>query len=63
MWMDLAQNTKLCSSVNLGTTLSGDRSVLIYGYSITIGLILIGASLKMRKVKQQNFKDTKKITI
>ena len=37
--------------------------VLVYGYSAIIGLVLIGASLKTRKVKQENFKDTKKITI
>ena len=34
--------------------------VLVYGYSAIIGLVLIGASLKTRKVKQENFKDTKK---
>ena len=37
--------------------------VLVYGYSAIIGLVLIGASLKTRKIKQENFKDTKKITI
>ena len=37
--------------------------MLVYGYSAIIGLVLIGASLKTRKVKQENFKDTKKITI
>ena len=37
--------------------------VLVYGYSAIIGLVLIGASFKTRKVKQENFKDTKKITI
>ena len=37
--------------------------VLVYGYSTVIGLVLIGASLKTRKIKQDNFKDTKKITI
>ena len=37
--------------------------VLVYGYSTVIGLVLIGASLKTRKIKQENFKDTKKITI
>ena len=37
--------------------------VLVYGYSAIIGLVLIGASWKTRKVKRENFKDTKKITI
>ena len=37
--------------------------VLIYGYSAIIGLILVGASIKTRKIKQENFKDTKKISI
>ena len=37
--------------------------VLVYGYSTVIGLVLIGASWKTRKVKRENFKDTKKITI
>ena len=37
--------------------------VLVYGYSAIIGLVLIGASFKTRKVKQENFKDTKKISI
>ena len=37
--------------------------VLVYGYSAIVGLVLIGASFKTRKVKQENFKDTKKITI
>ena len=37
--------------------------VLVYGYSAIIGLVLIGASFKTRKVKRENFKDTKKITI
>ena len=37
--------------------------VLIYGYSAIIGLILVGASIKTRKIKQENFKDTKKINI
>ena len=37
--------------------------MLVYGYSTVIGLVLIGASLKTRKIKQENFKDTKKITI
>ena len=37
--------------------------VLVYGYSTIIGLVLIGASFITRKVKQENFKDTKKITI
>ena len=37
--------------------------VLVYGYSAIIGLVLIGASFKTRKVKLENFKDTKKINI
>ena len=37
--------------------------VVVFGYSAVIGLVLIGASWKTRKVKQENFKDTKKITI
>ena len=37
--------------------------VLVYGYSVVIGLALIGASWKTRKIKRENFKDTKKITI
>ena len=37
--------------------------LVVHGYSTVIGLVLIGASLKTRKIKQENFKDTKKITI
>ena len=37
--------------------------VVVFGYSTIIGLVLIGASFITRKVKQENFKDTKKITI
>ena len=37
--------------------------VVVFGYSAIIGLVLIGASFITRKVKQENFKDTKKITI
>ena len=37
--------------------------VVVFGYSAVIGLVLIGTSWKTRKVKQENFKDTKKITI
>ena len=37
--------------------------LLVYGYSTAIGLVLVGASIKTRKIKQENFKDTKKINI
>ena len=37
--------------------------VLVYGYSTVIGLVLIGASWKTRKVKRENFKDTKKLLL
>ena len=37
--------------------------LVVHGYSTVIGLVLIGASLKTRKIKQENFKDTKKITV
>ena len=36
---------------------------LVYGYSIVIGLILIFVSIMTRKIKQENFKDTKKVSI
>ena len=37
--------------------------VLVYGYSTIIGLILIAVSVITRKIKQDNFKDTKKVSI
>ena len=37
--------------------------VLIYGYSAVIALILIAVAIITRKIKQENFKDTKKVSI
>ena len=37
--------------------------LLVHGYSTAIGLVLLVASIKTRKIKRENFKDTKKINI
>ena len=36
---------------------------VVYGYSVAIGIAVIAVSIKTRKIKQENFKDTKKVSI
>ena len=37
--------------------------LIVYGYSIALGIAVIIVSMKTRKIKQENFKDTKKVSI